>query len=176
MSVRALLFDRDGTLVHDVPDNGDPAAVRPVPGAAEALAFARLRGVRTAVVTNQPAIGRGLVTAAQVRTVNSRVDRLLGRFGTWQVCPHRPEDGCRCRKPEPGLVLAACAALGVAPSDAVLIGDIGADVGAAAAAGVRSIMVPTPVTRFAEVEAAPEVAPTLFAAVRTALTPAGVLA
>ncbi|TDP96723.1 D-glycero-alpha-D-manno-heptose-1,7-bisphosphate 7-phosphatase [Labedaea rhizosphaerae] len=174
MAVRAILFDRDGTLVHDVPYNGDPAAVRPVHAAARALALARMHGLRTGVVTNQSGIGRGLLTTAQVDAVHQRVDELLGRFDTWQVCPHHPHDGCRCRKPAPGLVLDACAALGVPPAATVVIGDIGADVRAALAAGARPILVPTPVTRADEVEAAPEVAPDLLEAVRLALAPAGV--
>ncbi len=60
--VRAVLFDRDGTLVHDVPYNGDPDLVRPVDGAADALEPLRARGVRIGVVTNQSGVGRGLVS------------------------------------------------------------------------------------------------------------------
>lgn len=167
--VRAVLFDRDGTLVHDVPYNGDPALVRPMPTAREAVEEARLHGLRTGVVSNQSGVARGLLTAGQVAAVNARVDELLGPFGTWQWCPHGPDDGCACRKPAPGMVLAACARLSVDPAAAVVIGDIGADVGAAAAAGAGSVLVPTPVTLAAEVSAAPLVAPTLLAAVRLAV-------
>lgn len=161
-----MLFDRDGTLVEDVPYNGDPARVRLRPYARECVDLLRLHGMRTGVVTNQSGIGRGLLTAAQVESVHARVEELLGRFGTWQVCPHDPDAACACRKPEPGLVLAACAALGVAPEHSVVIGDIGSDVAAAEAAGARSVLVPTPVTRADEVEAAPAVAADLLAAAR----------
>ncbi len=125
---RAVLFDRDGTLVTDVPYNGDPDLVQPMPGAAEAVASVRARGVPTGVVSNQSGIARGLLSTAQVSRVNSRVDRLLGPFDTWQVCPHGPDDGCACRKPNPGLVLAAARDLGVPARDCVVIGDIGSDV------------------------------------------------
>ena len=73
----AVLFDRDGTLVVDVPYNGDPARVRPVRGAREAVARLRTAGVPTAVVSNQSGVGRGLLTRQQVDAVNTRLDVLL---------------------------------------------------------------------------------------------------
>ncbi|NGY66312.1 HAD family hydrolase [Lentzea sp. NEAU-D13] len=154
----AVLFDRDGTLVQDVPYNGDPARVTPMPGAREVLDDLRAHGFRTGVVSNQSGIGRGLLTAEQVAAVNVRVEELLGRFGTWQICPHHPDDDCACRKPAPGLVLAACAALGVAPERTLVVGDIGADVDAAVAAGAVPVLVPTGVTLPEEVERAPRTA------------------
>jgi D-glycero-D-manno-heptose 1,7-bisphosphate phosphatase len=168
---RAVLFDRDGTLVVDVPYNGDPAKVLPMPGAAQALARLRAAGVPTAVVSNQSGIARGLLTRAQVDAVNARVDELLGPLGPFFVCEHGPDDGCACRKPAPGMVLDAARALGVEPAQCALVGDIAADVGAALAAGARPVLVPTPVTRGEEVAAAPEVAPDLAAAIDLLLGP-----
>jgi D-glycero-D-manno-heptose 1,7-bisphosphate phosphatase len=165
----AVLFDRDGTLVVDVPYNGDPEAVRAMPTALQAVAAVRAAGLPVGVVSNQSGIARGVVAAEEVAAVNARVDALFGGFGTWQVCPHGPEDGCPCRKPAPGLVLAAARALGVAPERVVVIGDIGADVGAARAAGASAVLVPTAATRPEEIEDADAVAPTLLAAVRLAL-------
>ncbi|WP_448073882.1 HAD-IIIA family hydrolase [Georgenia yuyongxinii] len=167
--VRAALFDRDGTLVHDVPYNADPGLVRPVEDAARALGRLRAAGLRLGIVTNQSGVGRGLVGAAQVEAVNARVAAELGPFEAVQVCPHAPADGCVCRKPGPGLVLRAAAALRVAPHECVVVGDIGADVGAALAAGAHAVLVPTPVTRPDEVAAAPVVAPTLQAAAEIVL-------
>ena len=167
----AVLLDRDGTLVHDVPYNADPARVVPVPGAAGALARLRAAGVPLALVSNQSGVARGLMTLDQVDAVNQRVEELLGPIGPWVVCPHGPDDGCVCRKPAPGLVLAAAAALGVDPVDCVVIGDIGADVDAARAAGARPILVPTEATLPEEVAAAPEVAETLEAAVDLLIGP-----
>lgn len=161
LPVRAVLFDRDGTLVRDVPYNGDPDAVEPMPGARQVLDGLRADGVRVGVVSNQSAIGRGLLTAAQVDAVDERVRRLLGPFDTWQRCPHRPEDACPCRKPEPGLVLRAAEELGLLPAECAVVGDIGSDVGAAIAAGARSVLVPTEVTRREERSTAPVVATTL---------------
>ena len=86
--IRAVLFDRDGTLVHDVPYNGDPERVSTVAGAAQAVQRLREAGLKVGVVTNQSGVGRGMLTPEQVAAVNSRVDELLGPFETWQVCPH----------------------------------------------------------------------------------------
>jgi HAD superfamily hydrolase (TIGR01662 family) len=162
----AVLFDRDGTLVVDVPYCGDPALVRPVPTAGTALALVRDAGIPVGVVTNQSGIARGLLTPEQVSAVNRRVEALLGPFDVWEQCPHAPDDGCACRKPAPGMVLAAAARLGVPPRRVAVIGDIGADVAAAAAAGARAVLVPTPVTRPEEIVAAPVVRADLVAAVR----------
>jgi histidinol-phosphate phosphatase family protein len=162
---RAVLFDRDGTLVVDVPDNGDPARVMPVPGARAALDRLRAAGVRVGVVSNQSGVGRGLLRLEDVEAVNRRIESLLGPLGPWLVCPHAPEAACDCRKPSPALVLRAADALGVEPRDCALVGDTGADVEAARAAGARGVLVPNAVTRREEIDAASEVAPDLGGAV-----------
>jgi D-glycero-D-manno-heptose 1,7-bisphosphate phosphatase len=148
-----------------VPYNGDPARVRPMPGAREALERLHAAGVATAVVSNQSGVARGLLTTAEVDAVNARMVELLGPVGPVEWCPHGPDDGCDCRKPRPGLVLRAAAQLGIDPADSAVVGDIRADVQAARAAGARGVLVPTPETAAAEVAAAPELAPDLAAAV-----------
>jgi HAD superfamily hydrolase (TIGR01662 family) len=160
-----VLLDRDGTIVVDVPYNGDPARVVPVEGAREALDRLRALGVRVGVVSNQSGVGSGRITLDQVEAVNARVDQLLGPFDVWRFCPHGRDDGCDCRKPAPGMVKDACAALDVTPERCVLVGDIGSDVDAAEAAGAHGILVPTAATRPEEVRAASHVAATLGAAV-----------
>ncbi|MGW7332905.1 D-glycero-alpha-D-manno-heptose-1,7-bisphosphate 7-phosphatase [Streptomyces sp. NPDC054840] len=169
----AVLFDRDGTLVVDVPYNGDPARVSPLPTARAAVTALRERGVPVGVVSNQSGVARGLLTQKQVVAVCRRVDELFGPFDVWAVCPHGPADGCGCRKPAPGLILAACERLGVAPERTVVVGDIGSDVRAASAAGARGVLVPTPVTRPEEVAAAGETARDLLTAVRLLSSSAG---
>ena len=139
-----------------------------MPGAADAVARLRSAGIRLGVVTNQSAVGRGLITAGQLAAVNRRVEELLGPFGAWAVCPHDEADGCACRKPRPFLVGQAAAELGVDPADCVVIGDIGSDAAAAYAAGARAVLVPTPVTRPAETAGVP-VARTLGEAVAAVL-------
>ncbi|MFI5683440.1 D-glycero-alpha-D-manno-heptose-1,7-bisphosphate 7-phosphatase [Streptomyces sp. NPDC051636] len=169
-SVAAVLFDRDGTLVEDVPYNGDPGRVRLLPGAREAVALLRAAGIPTGVVSNQSGIGRGLLTDADVRRVNDRADALLGGLGTWVYCPHPPEAGCACRKPRPGLVLEAARRLGVDPRECAVIGDIEGDVLAARAAGAQGVLVPNAATRPEEVAAAPSTATDVLTAVRRILT------
>ncbi|WP_295657250.1 HAD-IIIA family hydrolase [uncultured Nocardioides sp.] len=160
-----VLLDRDGTVVHDVPYNGDPAKVRLVDGAGDAVSRLRAAGVRVGLVTNQSGVARGLLGVEDVEAVNARVAELLGPFDTVQVCPHADGDGCRCRKPAPGMVVSACGELGVPASRTVVVGDIGSDVEAAAAAGAVGILVPTPRTRHEEVRAAPRTARSISGAV-----------
>ena len=163
--VGAVIFDRDGTLIEDVPYNGDPARVTVRPGARAAVERLRAARIPTAVVSNQSAVARGLISEDQMHAVNQRVEELLGPLGPWFVCVHGPAEGCECRKPAPGLVYAAARSLGVDPASCAVIGDIGSDVAAARAAGARAVLVPTPVTRPEEVSAAPEVAADLPSAV-----------
>jgi D-glycero-D-manno-heptose 1,7-bisphosphate phosphatase len=170
--VDAVLLDRDGTLVVDVPYNGDPERVEPMPGARDALDRLRRACLGLAMVSNQSGVGRGLLTESDVAAVNARVIELLGPLGPICVCRHAPDGGCGCRKPAPGLVLEAARRLGVRPARCVVIGDIGADVEAAHAAGAAAVLVPTPTTRRAEIRAAPAVAADLGTAVDLLLAPA----
>ncbi|MET7854755.1 HAD family hydrolase [Streptomyces avermitilis] len=165
-----VLFDRDGTLIHDVPYNGDPERVRPVDGAREALDLLRTRGIGTGVVTNQSGVARGLLSTADVRRVNARVDELLGPFDVWAVCPHGTDDGCHCRKPRPGMILWAAGRLRTQPERIAVIGDIGADMEAARRADALGILVPTAQTRPEEIAAAEHVAADLSTAVRAVLS------
>jgi histidinol-phosphate phosphatase family protein len=166
---RAVLFDRDGTLVVDVPYNGDPERVELMPGARAALDALRAAGIAVGLVSNQSGVALGRLAPRQVDAVNARLAELAGPFDAVQWCPHSPEDGCACRKPAPGLVLRAAARLGIAPRDCAVVGDIGSDVQAARAAGARSVLVPTSATRPEEIATAPETAPDLLSAVRLLL-------
>jgi histidinol-phosphate phosphatase family protein len=147
----AVLLDRDDTIIEDSPYLRDPAGVRPVPGAREALGRLRDRGLLLAVVTNQSGIAKGLITPDELNAVNAKVDAMLGPFDSWQICVHDDGDGCRCRKPAPGMVEAAADALGVDPSRCVMIGDTGGDVEAALSARADVVLVPTGRTRRQEI-------------------------
>jgi histidinol-phosphate phosphatase family protein len=160
-----VLCDRDGTLIEDVPYNGDPDRVVPLPGVAEGLDRLRAAGIGLGVVSNQSGVARGVLTADQVEKVNRRVVELLGPFGAVVWCPHGPADGCRCRKPAPGMIDRAAAALGVPVERCAVVGDIGADVDAARAAGALGVLVPRPTTLAAEVASAAVVAPDFAGAV-----------
>ncbi len=140
----AVVFDRDETIVVDVPYNGDPDRVEPAPGARALLDRLRAAGLPLAVVSNQSGIGRGLVTADAVDAVNRRVDELLGPFAGFFVCPHAPDDSCECRKPKPKLILDAARALGVDPGCVVVVGDRESDVEAARNAGAIPLRIAGP--------------------------------
>jgi histidinol-phosphate phosphatase family protein len=160
-----VLLDRDGTINVDSGYPGDPDAVRLMPGARQAVRRLREAGLRVGVVTNQSGIARGILDVRQVDQVNARIDSLLGGLDAWAVCPHGPDDGCACRKPGPGLIKQAASELEIDPSECAVIGDIGADVDAATAAGARGVLVPTRRTRAAEIRRAPQVAASLLQAV-----------
>lgn len=163
--VTAILVDRDGTIVQDVPYNRDAALVQPMPGARRALQRARAHGLRIGVVSNQSGVGAGRITPAELAAVNARIEALLGPFDDWQVCVHTPAEQCECRKPRPGLVIAAARALGADVGNCVLIGDVAADVLAARAAGATGVLVPTPVTRAEDLRSTRLVFPNIGAAV-----------
>jgi len=144
---RAVFLDRDGTLLPEMGALARPDAVRLLPGVAAALRRLGHAGYALVVVTNQAVIGRGLAQPAEVRAVHARLRRLLRAEGVELagifVCPHRPEDGCACRKPEPGLLLTAARTLGLGLGESWLVGDTTRDLEAAARAGVRALLVRT---------------------------------
>ena len=164
-----VLFDRDGTLIRDVPYNGDPSRVEPMPTAVEAVALLRAHGIRVGVITNQSAVGMGLISHADMVAVHERVEEMLGAMDTWQICPHAEEDRCVCRKPSALMVEQAAVSMGVEAHQVVVIGDIGTDVAAAEAAGARAILVPNAQTLAEDIAAAPATAPTLLEAARQAV-------
>lgn len=145
----AVLLDRDDTLIKDGPYLSDPARVTPMPTARRALGRLRKHRLLLAVVTNQSGVAKGLISPEQLDAVNLRVDELLGPFDCWQICVH--DGGCACRKPAPGMVIAAADALGVHTRHCVMIGDTGGDVAAARAAEATAILVPTSRTLRAEI-------------------------
>jgi D-glycero-D-manno-heptose 1,7-bisphosphate phosphatase len=153
--IRAVLFDRDGTLIVD--RSGFSSRVTLMPYAREALQSLRSRGLRLGVVTNQPCVAQGTVHYNEVCEINQRISEELGPIDGWFICPHDANDRCDCRKPLPGLIYDACRQFEVSPDECAVIGDIGSDVDAASAAGAYPILVPTPVTLPEELSRAPVV-------------------
>ncbi len=133
--IEGVLLDRDGTIVVDVPYNGDPSLVEPVLRARESLDRLRAAGLRVGVLTNQSGVGRGMISMADMNAVNHRIDELLGPFDGWFICPHGPDDDCECRKPKPKLVFDAANSWGIDASRIAVVGDKESDVEVAANAG-----------------------------------------
>lgn len=160
---RAVFLDRDGVLNELVPDSDSGAAESPLrvedvrlrPGVAAAVARLKRAGLATVCVSNQPAAAKGRVSVARLLAVHERVLELLAddgvRLDGSRLCLHHP-DGvvpglagvCACRKPAPGMLLQAAAALGLEPAGSWMVGDTDADVGAGAAAGCRTVLIEHP--------------------------------
>ncbi|MEE9614154.1 MAG: D-glycero-beta-D-manno-heptose 1,7-bisphosphate 7-phosphatase [Thermodesulfobacteriota bacterium] len=143
----AVFLDRDGTINEDSGYISDPDDLKLLPGAAGAIKRLNDAGVPVIVITNQSGVGRGYYTEDDVRAVNRRMTELLGLEGAEvdgiYYCPHRPEDDCGCRKPATGLLDAAARERGVELARSFMVGDKASDVGAAKAAGVKSVFVLT---------------------------------
>ncbi len=140
---RAVFLDRDGVLNLPVVREGKPyppanvAELQVFPGAPEALAALKQAGFRLYVVTNQPDVARGTQTRAAVEAIHAALAKALPLDGFY-VCYHDDRDGCQCRKPKPGLLLAAAAEHGIALADSYMIGDRWRDIEAGQRAGCRT--------------------------------------
>ena len=144
----ALFIDKDGTLVENVPYNVDPVLLRFMPGAGEALARLQRAGLALVIVTNQSGLARGLFTRAQfARLQQVLLQRLQEEFGVIvdgvEVCPHAPDnDGrpaCLCRKPAPGMLIAAAHRHHIDLTRSWMVGDTLDDVEAGHRAGAGGL-------------------------------------
>lgn len=144
---RAVILDRDGTIIEERRHLAAVEDVALIPGAAAALRDLRSLGLVVVVVTNQSVVGRGLVDEAGLASIHDRMRELLRaeRAGVDAIyyCPHLPDDGCTCRKPLPGLVDEAAGDLGFDPAASFLVGDHLGDMQLAGAVGATSILVLT---------------------------------
>ncbi len=142
----AIFLDRDGVINHNRSDHVKSwAEFEFLPGVFEALArLARLK-VPIIVITNQGAIGRGLTTFEAVDEIHARMVLAIqehgGRVDDVLYCPHKPDDRCDCRKPQPGMLKLAAQRWQIDLKQSVLIGDADTDILAATAVGCRSGLV-----------------------------------
>ena len=143
-----VILDRDGVI------NCDSAAFvktlvewQPLPGSIEAIAALSKAGFTVAVASNQSGLARGLLDRKALRAMHRKLRRLVashgGRVDRIVVCPHGPDDGCRCRKPAPGLLERLARHYGRSLAGVPVIGDSLRDLEAAAAAGAMPILVRT---------------------------------
>ncbi len=146
--MRAVFLDRDGVICENRPDHVKSwDEFRFLPGALPALRRLSAAPFSIVVVTNQAIIHRGMVPETMVEEIHRRMIRSIqqagGRVDAVYYCPHRPEEGCPCRKPKPGLLFQAAWDLGIRLEDSYLIGDALTDVEAALAAGCQPLLVRT---------------------------------
>lgn len=163
MSAGAVFLDRDGVIVELVWDAVDGSFESPnvkedvslVPVAADAIRRIRARGYRTVVVSNQPGAAKGKASREDLLEAHERVVRLLAESGIviddYRYCWHHPDAldpelarACDCRKPQPGMLLQAAAALDLDLSRSWMIGDSDSDAEAGLTAGCRTILVENP--------------------------------
>lgn len=147
-AVKLLILDRDGVINRDSTEfvkNIDEFV--PLPGSIDAIAELCRAGYTLAVASNQSGLARGLLDRGDLRAMHRKLRRLVaaagGRIDRIVVCPHGPDDGCRCRKPSPGLLEQLERHYGMSLAGVPAIGDSLRDLQAAAAVGARPILVLT---------------------------------
>ncbi len=147
----AVFLDKDGTLIHNVPYNVDPALICFTPRADEGLRLLHQSRFRLVVVSNQPGVAYGFFTEEALSAVEVKLRELCARAGAplagFYYCPHAPTGHikkyatiCFCRKPRPGLLVRAALDLGIDLDASWLIGDILDDIEAGLGAGCRTVL------------------------------------
>jgi D-glycero-D-manno-heptose 1,7-bisphosphate phosphatase len=143
-----VILDRDGVINFDSDEYiKTPDEWRPLPGSPEAIAALCTAGYRVVVVSNQSGVGRGLFTETALAAIDARMRATIeaagGTLSGIYYCPHRPDEGCDCRKPAPGLLLRIARDFGQPLRGVPFIGDKLSDVEAALAVDARPILVRT---------------------------------
>jgi len=146
--LKLIILDRDGTINEDRDDYvKSPDEWVPIPGALEAIARLNHAGWHTVVATNQSGLARGLFDTSALNAVHTKMNQALakvgGRIDAVFFCPHGPSEGCRCRKPLPGLFEMIAERYGVELADVPLVGDTLRDLEAGAAVGCQPHLVRT---------------------------------
>ena len=144
---RALFLDRDGVINVDLGYVHTAEQTQWIPGIFELCLAARDAGFLLVVITNQAGIARGHYSEQEFREytrwAHAQFEARGVPLAATYYCPHHPTAGlgsalrdCQCRKPKPGMILAAAAALGLNLADCIMVGDTRSDILAAGAAGV----------------------------------------
>ncbi|MEM7762462.1 MAG: D-glycero-beta-D-manno-heptose 1,7-bisphosphate 7-phosphatase [Pseudomonadota bacterium] len=143
-----VILDRDGVINEDSDAFVKSVSEwRPIPGSVEAIARLSSAGFTIAVATNQSGVGRGLFSRETVYRMHAKMRRLVraagGEIAHVVFCPHRPDEGCDCRKPLPGLLHQIEHLSGIALPGAWMVGDSLRDLQAGEAVGCRLLLVRT---------------------------------
>ena len=145
---KAVFLDRDGVINENRSDYVKCVAeFKILPGAPEAIRLLNECGFLVAIVTNQSAINRGLLSGEELENIHHFMLTELSKYGcridAIYYCPHRPDENCSCRKPQPGLLEKAIVDLSIDPKFSWLIGDSDADEEAARKAGINAVRIRT---------------------------------
>lgn len=146
--LKLVILDRDGTIGEDGADQPDPDhGWQPYPGAMEAVARLNHSGWHVVIAANQGGLGRGIYEMAALNTQISRMNKLMAAVGAKVdavfFCPHAPDEGCHCRKPQPGLFEQIGERFGVVLHGTPAVGDAAEDLIAASATGCEPHLVLT---------------------------------
>jgi len=143
----AVFLDRDGVIIEETHYLADPRALRLLPGAAEAIRLLNRAAIPAIVVTNQAGVGRGYYPESAVAQVHAELARQLSasgaRLDALYYCPHHPDEGCDCRKPQPGMLLRAAQEHAIDLARSIMVGDKLSDLQAGQRAGCRAVLVLT---------------------------------
>jgi D-glycero-D-manno-heptose 1,7-bisphosphate phosphatase len=145
----AIFLDRDGVIIENRPEYVRSwSDVQFLPGALEAMARLNDSPYVVILVTNQSAVGRGVISMTQALDIQRKIDAVIiskgGRIDDTFMCPHAPWEDCFCRKPLPGLLFQAAEKLSVDLKRSIMVGDALSDIQAGRSAGLkRSVMVLT---------------------------------
>jgi D-glycero-D-manno-heptose 1,7-bisphosphate phosphatase len=145
---KAVFFDKDGTLVIDVPYNVEISLTEFTAGALECARRLHESGHLIVIVSNQPGVALGRFSATALHTLEAHLREELNKVDVplagFYACPHAPADnsagGCYCRKPEPGLLYQAALDLHINLAASWMVGDILHDVEAGRRASCRTIL------------------------------------
>ena len=148
----AVFFDKDGTLIKDIPYNVDPSKVWLEPFASQALDRLQKSGFRLFIISNQPGVAKGLFSVQELERAFEKLLSLLSREGIkiddYYYCPHFKNGKmtpyaveCKCRKPMPGLILKAAKAHNIDLKKSWMVGDILNDVEAGNRAGCKTVLI-----------------------------------
>ena len=139
---QAVFFDRDNTIIFDVPYSGDPSKVELVPHIKDALTLLQENGFELFIISNQSGVGRGLITEEQVHAVNDKVQSLLGiQLTAIYNCFDAPDNPVqKCRKPFPKMILQACKDYPINPKKSFMVGDKKSDILAGISAGCKTAL------------------------------------
>ena len=147
MSKAAVFLDRDGTMIEDVGYLNRVEDIVLYPWTVDAIRALNRAGLPIVVVTNQSGIARGLFSTRTLFDIHDGLQRAAvqagGRIDAFFFCPHKADDACQCRKPQPGMLLEVARRFNIALGDTYMVGDALRDVQAAAAAGARPVLVLT---------------------------------
>ncbi|MDC7126389.1 MAG: L-threonylcarbamoyladenylate synthase [Spirochaetales bacterium] len=143
---KAVFLDRDGTIIQDSGYIGTTDKVEMFNNTIETLLRLQ-KEYELFIVTNQSGIGKGLITEEEAENVNNYIDKILKDSGVnikeWYTCPHKTEDNCKCKKPQPFFIEKAAKDFGIDPAASWVIGDHPHDVDFAANAGAKGLYVLT---------------------------------